>query len=279
MQYDLKAALNAISDVVQNRPLPLREFDQIYMKVGDMVEQAFFIAEKFQNLDVVFIGDGDSIALSVIHLWKCQIFPNAPRRIHVLDFDERIVKAVTRFADKYRYQEHIEAELYNVAEPLPWHILAKADAFYTNPPWGASNGGESVIAFLERGIEAVHDQGQGAVVIGDDPKIPWTQEVLQRTQRVFLSSGFVISELHPEWHMYQLDDAPNLHSCALVVRRIQPRLEAPTSLPLDAERRNNFYGRDQPLRFRYVRERPRLAHGRESDESYKLEPYDGGVSK
>ena len=40
MQYDLKAALNAISDVVQNRPLPLREFDQIYMKVGDMVEQA-----------------------------------------------------------------------------------------------------------------------------------------------------------------------------------------------------------------------------------------------
>jgi N4-bis(aminopropyl)spermidine synthase len=76
------------------------------------VEQAFFIAEKFQNLDVVFIGDGDSIAFRVIHLWKCQILPNAPRRIHVLDFDERIVKAVTRFADKCRYQEHIEAELY-----------------------------------------------------------------------------------------------------------------------------------------------------------------------
>jgi N4-bis(aminopropyl)spermidine synthase len=110
---------------------------------------------------------------------------------------------------------------------LPWHILPKADAFYTNPPWGASNGGESVIAFLDRGIEAVHDQGQGAVVIGDDPKIPWTQEVLQRTQRAFLSSGFVISELHPQWQMYHLDDAPNLHSCALVVRRIEPRLASP----------------------------------------------------
>ncbi len=108
MQYDLKAALNAISDVIQNRPLPLREFDQIYMKVGDMVEQAFFIADKFKNLDVVFIGDGDSIALSVIHFWKCNVFPNAPRRIHVLDFDERIVKAITRFADKYCYQELME---------------------------------------------------------------------------------------------------------------------------------------------------------------------------
>jgi len=34
---DLKDAINAISDVVQNRPRPLREFDQIYMKTGDMI--------------------------------------------------------------------------------------------------------------------------------------------------------------------------------------------------------------------------------------------------
>ena len=37
MALDLRAALNAVSDVVQNRPPPLREFDQIYMKVGDVV--------------------------------------------------------------------------------------------------------------------------------------------------------------------------------------------------------------------------------------------------
>ena len=36
-EIDLKAAINAISDVVQNRPRPLREFDQIYMKAGDVV--------------------------------------------------------------------------------------------------------------------------------------------------------------------------------------------------------------------------------------------------
>jgi predicted methyltransferase len=279
VEYDLKAALNAISDVVQNRPLPLREFDQIYMKVGDMVEQASFIADRFQNLDVVFIGDGDSIALSVIHLWKSNIFPHAPRRIRVLDFDQRIVKAITRFADKYRYQEHIEAELYNVADPEPWHVLARADAFYTNPPWGASNDGESVIAFLERGIEAVHDHGLGAVAIADDSAIAWTQEVLQRTQRVFVDSGFVISELLPAWHAYHLDDAPNLRSCTLMARRIQPRAGEPTSVPLGVERKKNFYGRDNPLRVRYVLERPRLAHGRESEESYRLEPFEDGETK
>jgi len=31
-EIDLRAALNAVSDVVQNRPRPLRVFDQIYMK-------------------------------------------------------------------------------------------------------------------------------------------------------------------------------------------------------------------------------------------------------
>lgn len=37
MEFDLRKAINAISDVVQNRPAPIREFDQIYMKVADMV--------------------------------------------------------------------------------------------------------------------------------------------------------------------------------------------------------------------------------------------------
>src|SRR5260370_28568103 len=41
---DLRAAINAISDVVQNRPRPLRELDQIYMKTGDMVLQSELVA-------------------------------------------------------------------------------------------------------------------------------------------------------------------------------------------------------------------------------------------
>ena len=31
-EIDLRDALNAVSDVIQNRPRPIREFDQIYMK-------------------------------------------------------------------------------------------------------------------------------------------------------------------------------------------------------------------------------------------------------
>lgn len=63
MTFDLRNAINAISDVVQNRPPPLREFDQIYMKVADMVIQAEYVARVFDGKDVVFVGDGDGMCL------------------------------------------------------------------------------------------------------------------------------------------------------------------------------------------------------------------------
>ncbi|WP_257557896.1 hypothetical protein [Sphingobium sp. CFD-2] len=41
---DLLKAINKVSDVVHNRPRPLREFDQIYMKTGDLVIQSDVVA-------------------------------------------------------------------------------------------------------------------------------------------------------------------------------------------------------------------------------------------
>ena len=64
-QIDLRAAVNAISDVIQNRPLPLRIFDQIYMKAGDMVLQSEFVARWADEKKLAFIGDGDAISVCV----------------------------------------------------------------------------------------------------------------------------------------------------------------------------------------------------------------------
>jgi N4-bis(aminopropyl)spermidine synthase len=63
-EIDLRAAINATSDVVQNRPSPLREFDQIYMKTGDMVLQSEFIADWANGKRLAFIGDEASIVSS-----------------------------------------------------------------------------------------------------------------------------------------------------------------------------------------------------------------------
>src|SRR4051794_3901570 len=96
-KIDLHAAMNAVSDVVQNRPRPLREFDQIYMKAGDMVMQAEFVARWANNRRLAFIGDGDAISVCVAYLSKREILPHGPSHIDVFDFDERVVNAVRRF--------------------------------------------------------------------------------------------------------------------------------------------------------------------------------------
>ena len=95
---DLRAAINAISDVIQNRPRPLRQFDQIYMKAGDMVLQSEFVAHWAQDQRLAFVGDGDSISVSVAYLMARGIVEYGPRMITVFDFDERMVGAINRFA-------------------------------------------------------------------------------------------------------------------------------------------------------------------------------------
>jgi len=271
MPFDLRSALNTISDVVQNRPLPLREFDQIYMKVGDLALQANFIARRLNGKDVVFIGDGDGVCLSIAHLQGQEVIEYGPKSMEVLDFDERVVKSIIRFADHYRY-EHITARLYNVADPVTDDLLASKDAFYTNPPWGASNEGESVLVFVERGIECTKDGGLGVVVVADSPSYPWTQQVLRSVQLRVLDAGFVVTEMDPQAHRYHLDDAPDLRSCSIVFRRVNPAGKPTKSAPLDQQRLHNFYGRSNPMRYRYVRDQAPLHYGRAAETLYRLVP-------
>ena len=251
---DLRRALNAVSDVVINRPRPLREFDQIFMKSADMLLQADLISQSFRDNDVVFIGDGDAIALCVMHLVGREIFAAGPRHVQVLDFDERVVHSVKAFAERYKMEDRVSADLYNVADPLPQQYWGKFDAFYTNPPFGQRNDGRSIEAFLRRGIEAIHDQSSACAVLADDRNFKWTDEVLVKTQRFLLNAGFVISHLVPEFHQYHLDDLPDLKSCSMFVRRIAAASNPFSSCPLEKEMLENFYGAETPLRVHYVRD-------------------------
>src|ERR1700731_3580062 len=101
-EIDLQAAVNAVSDVVQNRPRPLRVFDQIYMKTGDMLLQSELVARWADGKRLAFIGDGDAISVCIAYLQRREILGYGPTKIVVYDFDERICGAVTRFADKER---------------------------------------------------------------------------------------------------------------------------------------------------------------------------------
>lgn len=267
-EIDLRAAVNAISDVVQNRPRPLREFDQIYMKAGDMVLQSEMVARWSDKKRLAFIGDGDAISVCVAYLRARQILPYGPSEIMVFDFDERMLGAVKRFAEKQEITT-LRTTLYNVVDPFVGPT--DFDCFYTNPPWGASNEGESVKVFVQRGMEATSHSGEGMVVIADDPERPWTQTVLANVQSFAISSGFYVQRMQAQLHQYHLDDAPDLRSCNLVLRALPGNVRIEKSTPIGPEQLNNFYGRENRVVPHYVREKMRVDYGKAHDDEYAIE--------
>ena len=279
MSVDFRACLDALSEVVIHRPAPLRQFDQIYMKLPDMLLQAEHISRWFNGKDILFVGDGDAIALvQFTHLFRLtsrsgkSLLANGPRSIKVLDFDERMVNSVNQFASRHDLVSVISAELYNVADPLPEKLWQSFDGFYTNPPWGASNNGASVQAFIKRGIEASRGEAVACIVIGDHADYPWTHQILLDVQKKLLDEQFRVAEMLHEFHHYHLDDSPELTSCSLVVKRRGDMATPYASAPLTTEQRQNFYGSGSPLRCKYIRD---LTNGRKlASSDVVLEPYE-----
>jgi predicted methyltransferase len=250
-EIDLRAAINAVSDVVQNRPQPLREFDQIYMKTGDMVLQSEFVSRWADGKRLAFVGDGDAISVCVAYLAARGILDTSPKQITVFDFDERIVNAVRSFAEAESVQ-NLDAVLYNCLDPVP--EVERYDCFYTNPPWGASNNGASVNVFVERGFELLKYEGEGLVVIADDVELEWPQRVLHSTQKFGIENGFFVSRMSPRLHSYHLDDAPDLRSCNLAFRSLPGNRRAVLSTARQGKELDHFYGHDNVPRVRYVRD-------------------------
>lgn len=263
-QIDLLEAINAVSDVVQNRPRPIRSIDQIYMKSGDMVMQAELVAHWADGKRLAFIGDGDAISVCVAYLKSRKIVPYGPSQITVFDFDERQVQAIKTFAER-KHIRHLNAELYNARDPFP--MPHRFDRFYTNPPWGQSNDGASVHVFMERGIEACGYGGQGMIVIADDEELEWPKRVLYTTQERASKLGYFVSRMQPLMHSYHLDDDALLRSCNLFVEALPGNQPQGESEAIDRERLINFYGRDQNLRMRYIRSnRPLTLEGADENE-------------
>ena len=273
-RVDLRKAINAVSDVVQNRPRPLRVFDQIHMKTGDMVLQSEMIADWADGKRLAFIGDGDAISVCVAYLRARDVLTFGPSHITVFDFDERTVEAVMNFADRERIS-NLDARLYNVLDAM--EPGERYDCFYTNPPWGASNNGESVNVFVQRGMEATGHVGEGVVVIADDDELAWPKHVLASVQGFAAREGFYVSKMQRKLHEYHLDDAPELKSCNLYLAAVpgNPTRAISESIS-DLRRLEHFYGLSQEPRVRYVRARRRLDYGVAHEDEYELELLESG---
>jgi hypothetical protein len=121
-------------------------------------------------------------------------------------------------------------------------------------------------------METIGYNGHGLIVIADDEELAWPKQVLASVQSYAIESGFYISRMAPHLHQYHLDDAPDLHSCNLVISSLPGNSRPITSQPItDPNRLANFYGQSKAPRARYVRERGIPDYGKAQDDEYQLE--------
>ncbi len=209
----------AVAVVEQARPPALRVYDQIPMRGEDLIQQVRLVAPLLADRAVAFVGDYDSASALMGLLGACSGVP-CPTQMLVLDFDERVLATLEMLARRYGFADRLEVRRYNVFDPVPRELVGRYDWFYTNPPYGASNRGESARLFIARGCELVRPNGQGCIILPDDAGRPWTRRAMMATQQFLTEYNWLVGAKLDEMHRYHLDDDPHLASSLLLVEHV-----------------------------------------------------------
>lgn len=244
-EYDI------LAQVTQHplRPKPNRDIDQIFMLPGSQLTQAKLIAPYLAGKEVIFVGDGDSMALSLGVLGKRGVIPpdRIPAKMTVLDFDSRIVEFVRTASQQFGFHDIVNAEIYNVRDPLPEELRNRFDVVYVNPPYGSKNQGFSGIAFLARGLEATKEFGSRAIaILPYNSHLGWTYDAMRSIQSFMFEGGCVVSEMLTAMHLYHLDDSPDLKSGTTVFDRVAAGKNDFDGRALTEEEMELFYGSSGP---------------------------------
>jgi len=237
-------------------------FDQIPMIPYHHVRQIKIMAPYLAGQSVVFMGDSDGSSL-LLGLLGAHL-ELQPKRMLLLDFDERLLHVAHCFAERHGFGHLLETQLYNAFEALPSDLISQFDWFYTNPPYGSHNQGASVRLFVTRGCELTRPNGQGCIILPHDRQRDWTRLAILETQRFLTTHGWPVGDKVREVHRYQLDDDRQLASSLMLVEHIADALTSPmpyASRQVSFAEIPLFYGRDvHPPYPRYIRTSGAIDH-------------------
>ena len=252
-EYDSGAIEEVVAEVSRERPLPLRVFDQVHMLASDVVRHVSSLAHIVAGKRVIFMGDSDCVALSLVSAGHLGLLP-LPAYCLLCDFDERVLKHVEGTSSRFSSSQTVECIRYNVFDPVPSALLEQFDFFHTNPPYGQFNGGNSVIAFVERAMATVKAGGEGVILLANDVRYHWTAPVLQNVLQHIISKGITPFTVTEGTYRYHIDDQPDLRSGMIFCRDIDPRRALSPAETLPGAFQRCFYGRNTFAIPQYVQE-------------------------
>ena len=211
--------LDCIDLLLYHRPVPHREYDQIYMKARYMLQQVGDIWPSLSNKNVVFLGDGDG--MSLLFALLSSKYPMDIKSMSIMDFDERILHSLKEIEESQNLNCSLSYYLYNIINPVDSNLRQKFDYFYINPPYGSKNNGLSCIMWLHRCMDLCSVNAEGCIIVPFDDMFPWSVKSASAIIDFLNQSGFEITSIKKNVHQYHLGDNPTLKSSVIQVKRIR----------------------------------------------------------
>ena len=182
--------LKRFKEVTADRPLPVSDFDQGFVRPQDTVARLAFLYERgdLENQEIFILGDDDllSVAIGLTGMAK---------RVGVVEIDSRITEFIRDFCRREGIT-NIEVKEYNVLEELPQEERGKYDVFVTDPVETR----RGLKLFVGRCIESL--KGRGAAGYIGFTHREASLEKWRDFERFLIEAGFAITDILRDFSIY-----------------------------------------------------------------------------
>ena len=176
-------------EIARSRPEAIQTYDQGYVTEESTLYRVAFMWARgdLAGKELLVLGDDDLVSLA------CAL-TGTPRRVVMLDIDERIVQFVRDVARAEGLE--VEALQHDLREPLPEELLSAFDTFFCDPTESL----RGFLAFAGRGISAL--RGPGSAGYMGLTRREASLSKWRAIQKELISSGAAITDIRDDFHDY-----------------------------------------------------------------------------
>ncbi len=185
-----KEVADRFLEITENRPLPVGEYDQGFVRPQDTLRRMLFMYQRgdLEGREIFILGDDDllSVAIGLTGLAK---------RVTVVEIDERLVEFIENFSLRYA-PGLITVQQYNVLEPLPEGERGRYQVCVTDPV-ETHNGFR---LFVTRCLSTL--EGRGAAAYVGLTHLEASLKKWHRYQRMLNEAGLAVTDIIRDFAYY-----------------------------------------------------------------------------
>lgn len=175
--------------ITKNRPEAIDVYDQGFISPDGIMRRVEFIYERGDLLgaEIFIMGDDDLLSLALA-------LTGLPKRIQVVEIDERLVNFINEVAQRENLP--VKAEIFDAQYALPEKFKNKFDVFITDPV-------ETIpgfTLFVSRATSAL--KGVGSVGYLGLTTIEASRAKWYEIQKLFSEMGFVVTDIRRRFSVY-----------------------------------------------------------------------------